>query len=137
MTYVYVCVLYMLHRRSEGLDWLVHECGLRGIRLLPVLTNGGSAELGGMKQYVDWVDPMLTVADFYTNDTIKVGLMLLLIHTTHTNITHTTCQATVATVSASVTVHCGRYIQQPASTPPDGMLNAQTLSWQVSVTVNP
>lgn len=26
-----------------------------------------------MKQYIDWVDPALTVTDFYTNDTIKVG----------------------------------------------------------------
>lgn len=51
---------------------MVHECGLRGLRLLPVLTNGGSAEGGGMKQYIDWIDPALTVVDFYTNDTIKV-----------------------------------------------------------------
>lgn len=51
---------------------MVHECGMRGIRLLPVLTNGGSNEGGGMKQYIDWIDPALTVADFYKNDTIKV-----------------------------------------------------------------
>jgi hypothetical protein len=38
-----------------------------------VLTNGGSAEAGGMKQYIDWIDPALTVTAFYTNDTIKVG----------------------------------------------------------------
>jgi hypothetical protein len=56
----------------EGLDWLVHECSLRGLRVLPILTNGGSTQGGGMKQYIDWVDPELTVTDFYTNDTIKV-----------------------------------------------------------------
>lgn len=55
----------------EGLDWLVHECGLRGIRVLPVLTNGGSTAGGGMLQYIDWIDPALTVTDFYKNDTIK------------------------------------------------------------------
>jgi hypothetical protein len=47
------------------------------MRLLPVLTNGGSAEAGGMKQYIDWIDPALTVAAFYTNDTIKVTEDLL------------------------------------------------------------
>lgn len=51
----------------------MHEAGLRGLRLLLVLTNGGSSQGGGMKQYVDWVDPALTVTAFYTNDTIKVG----------------------------------------------------------------
>lgn len=56
----------------EGLDWLVHECSLRGLRVLPVLTNGGSTQGGGMKQYIDWVDAHLTVTDFYTNDTVKV-----------------------------------------------------------------
>lgn len=59
--------------RREGLDWLVHECGLRGIRLLPVLTNGGRTAAGGMRQYIDWIDPALTVTDFYKNDTIKVS----------------------------------------------------------------
>lgn len=59
--------------RREGLDWLVHECGLRGIRLLPVLTDGGSTAGGGMRQYIDWIDPALTVTDFYKNDTIKVS----------------------------------------------------------------
>lgn len=63
----------MLVLCREGLDWLVHECSLRALRLLPVLTNGGSAEAGGMKQYIDWIDPALTVTAFYTNDTIKVG----------------------------------------------------------------
>ncbi|KAF6262270.1 glycoside hydrolase superfamily [Scenedesmus sp. NREL 46B-D3] len=56
---------------SAGLDWLVHVAGLRGIKLLLVLTNGGSAAWGGMKQYTDWVDPALTVTDFYGNDTVK------------------------------------------------------------------
>jgi hypothetical protein len=46
--------------------------GLRGLKLLLVLTNGGSASWGGMKQYTDWVDPALTVTDFYGNDTVKV-----------------------------------------------------------------
>lgn len=55
----------------------MHECSLRGLRLLPVLTNGGSAEGGGMKQYIDWIDPALTVSDFYTNDTIKVCHQML------------------------------------------------------------
>jgi hypothetical protein len=50
----------------------VHVAGLRGIKLLLVLTNGGSAAWGGMKQYTDWVDPALTVTDFYGNDTVKV-----------------------------------------------------------------
>jgi hypothetical protein len=45
---------------------------LREVRLLPVLTNGGSTEGGGMKQYIDWIDPALTVNDFYKNDTVKV-----------------------------------------------------------------
>lgn len=62
----------MLVLCREGLDWLVHECSLRALRLLPVLTNGGSAEAGGTKQYIDWIDPALTVTAFYTNDTIKV-----------------------------------------------------------------
>jgi hypothetical protein len=57
---------------SAGLDWLVHVAGLRGLKLLLVLTNGGSATWGGMKQYTDWVDPGLTVTDFYGNDTVKV-----------------------------------------------------------------
>lgn len=52
---------------------MVHECALRGIRLLPVLTNGGSTAGGGMRQYIDWIDPALTVTDFYKNDTIKVS----------------------------------------------------------------
>jgi hypothetical protein len=50
----------------------VHEAGLRGLRLILVLTNGGSAAGGGMQQFTDWVDPALTVSDFYTNDTVKV-----------------------------------------------------------------
>jgi hypothetical protein len=58
---------------SAGLDWLVHVAGLRGIKLLLVLTNGGSASWGGMKQYTNWVDPALTVTDFYGNDTVKVS----------------------------------------------------------------
>lgn len=57
----------------EGLDWLLHEAGLRGLRVILVLTNGASSAGGGMKQYIDWVDPALTVTDFYTNDTVKVG----------------------------------------------------------------
>lgn len=28
-----------------------------------------------MKQYIDWVDPDLTVTDFYSNDTVKVGAL--------------------------------------------------------------
>lgn len=66
--------LLLLLSFREGLDWLVHECGLRGLRLLPVLTNGASTDGGGMKQYTDWVDTELTVTDFYTNDTVKVGI---------------------------------------------------------------
>ncbi len=31
---------------------------------------------GGMMQYTQWVDPMLTVTDFYTNDTVKVCVLL-------------------------------------------------------------
>jgi hypothetical protein len=58
---------------SAGLDWLVHVAGLRGLKLLLVLTNGASPAWGGMKQYTDWVDPGRTVTDFYGNDTVKVG----------------------------------------------------------------
>eukprot|EP00878_Enallax_costatus_P030381 GHUV01033074.1.p1 GENE.GHUV01033074.1~~GHUV01033074.1.p1 ORF type:complete len:119 (+),score=39.32 GHUV01033074.1:77-433(+) len=57
---------------SDGLDWLVESAGARGLRLLLVLTNGGSSAGGGMQQYTHWVDPALTVVDFYGNDTVKV-----------------------------------------------------------------
>eukprot|EP00879_Flechtneria_rotunda_P009239 GHRR01009672.1.p1 GENE.GHRR01009672.1~~GHRR01009672.1.p1 ORF type:complete len:721 (+),score=226.02 GHRR01009672.1:221-2383(+) len=56
---------------SAGLDWLVHEAGKRGLKLVPVMTNGGSTANGGMKQYTDWVDQALTITDFYSNDTVK------------------------------------------------------------------
>ncbi|WIA35064.1 hypothetical protein OEZ86_003552 [Tetradesmus obliquus] len=56
---------------SAGLDWLVHVAGLRGMKLLLVLTHGSSDTWGGMKAFTDWVDPGLTVTDFYSNDTVK------------------------------------------------------------------
>uniref|UniRef100_A0A383V8Z8 mannan endo-1,4-beta-mannosidase n=1 Tax=Tetradesmus obliquus TaxID=3088 RepID=A0A383V8Z8_TETOB len=56
---------------SAGLDWLVHVAGLRGMKLLLVLTHGSSDAWGGMKAFTDWVDPALTVTDFYGNDTVK------------------------------------------------------------------
>lgn len=58
----------------SGLDWLVSSAGCRGLRLLPVLTNGASPAGGGMQQFTHWVDPGLTVTDFYGNDTVKVGV---------------------------------------------------------------
>lgn len=51
----------------------MHVAGMRGLKLVLVLTDGTSNALGGMKQYTDWVDPALTITDFYTNDTVKVG----------------------------------------------------------------
>lgn len=58
---------------SDGIDWLVESAGLRALRLILVLTNGGSNAGGGMQQYTHWVDPALTVVDFYGNDTVKVS----------------------------------------------------------------
>ncbi|WIA14869.1 hypothetical protein OEZ85_001587 [Tetradesmus obliquus] len=41
------------------------------MKLLLVLTHGSSDAWGGMKAFTDWVDPALTVTDFYANDTVK------------------------------------------------------------------
>ncbi|KAF8056385.1 ANK3 [Scenedesmus sp. PABB004] len=66
-----------------GLDWLVQVAGLRGLRLVLVLSAppagegdaqewpGGSG--GGMAQFTHWVDPGLTLRDFYANDTVKLA----------------------------------------------------------------
>lgn len=55
----------------EGLDWVVAEARKYGLRLILVLTNAGSYENGGAYQYCQWVEPSLTLHDFWTNDTVK------------------------------------------------------------------
>lgn len=57
----------------DGLDWLLHQALLRGLRVMLTVTDAGRASRGGAAQYCSWVDPNLTISDFYTNDTVKVG----------------------------------------------------------------
>lgn len=56
----------------DGLDWLLHQALLRGLRVMLTVTDAGRASRGGAAQYCSWVDPNLTITDFYTNDTVKV-----------------------------------------------------------------
>ena len=41
-------------RVLAGLDWVIAQCGGRGLRLLLVLTNYWP-QYGGLQQYVRWV----------------------------------------------------------------------------------
>ena len=59
----------------EGLDYLVTEARLSGIRLIMTLTNGKN-DYGGMRQYVQWVNGS-SITEFYTNRRIRVGLVSL------------------------------------------------------------
>jgi endo-1,4-beta-mannosidase len=54
---------------SEGLDWVVNEARVYGVRLILTLTNGDQG-YGGMSQYVKWAKGE-TVLDFYTDESIK------------------------------------------------------------------
>jgi len=53
-----------------GLDWVVREAGIRGIKLILTLTDYWE-EYGGMQQYVEWSRSAQVVEHFYTDDWCK------------------------------------------------------------------
>ncbi|GAX85646.1 hypothetical protein CEUSTIGMA_g13061.t1 [Chlamydomonas eustigma] len=56
----------------DGFDWVLTVAQRHGLRVILVLTDGSNYELGGVWQYIQWINPHRdTVSTFFSNDTYK------------------------------------------------------------------